>query len=256
MRRSKKPGKTALRILRVLKDNPEGLDIAEIRALVPGSEGEEHFNRRLRDLYPVYYIERTRAGTRTVYKYIKKWKPEEYIYENITKKQRARILHKAGGRCQMCGRTIDSDGVKLHVDHKIPKKWGGNSDDDNLWVICSDCNEGKKHYFSSFNSELMKAIINNSSVHWRIALLMKSQINEWIECDIIEFVANAKEVQADWKKRLRELRYFGLKIKSGRLKKGNRTVSHYKLTNWKKLPRDLSKAAREYEKTRADKRKT
>jgi hypothetical protein len=53
------------------------------------------------------------------------------------------ILKEYDYQCQICGRTAHEDGVKLHVDHKLPKARGGTNDPENLWVLCKDCNLGK-----------------------------------------------------------------------------------------------------------------
>lgn len=58
---------------------------------------------------------------------------------------RYRILRRDGYRCQMCGRDA-SDGVKLEVDHKIPRSRGGTDTEVNLWTLCFDCNRGKRDY--------------------------------------------------------------------------------------------------------------
>lgn len=52
------------------------------------------------------------------------------------------VLKRDKSTCQLCGRD-PSNGVTLHVDHRIPLAKGGTNDLDNLWVLCSDCNLGK-----------------------------------------------------------------------------------------------------------------
>ena len=54
------------------------------------------------------------------------------------------ILKRDGFRCQICGRSA-ADGVKLHVDHKIPISKGGLTTWDNLRTLCQDCNLGKSN---------------------------------------------------------------------------------------------------------------
>ena len=56
---------------------------------------------------------------------------------------RFRILKRDGYRCQLCGRTAQ-DGVKLEIDHKIARSKGGDDTEGNLWVLCFDCNRGKR----------------------------------------------------------------------------------------------------------------
>lgn len=68
--------------------------------------------------------------------------PKKDRAKTVDLKQRARILKRDGSICQMCGAGIE-DGVKLHVDHRVPRAKGGTSDDDNLWTLCHMCNGGK-----------------------------------------------------------------------------------------------------------------
>lgn len=62
----------------------------------------------------------------------------------MTGSKRMRILRRDGFRCQMCGRKAnEEDGLTLHIDHKMPLAKGGSNSDENLWVLCSECNEAK-----------------------------------------------------------------------------------------------------------------
>jgi hypothetical protein len=151
----------------------------------------------------------------------------------------------------MCGRTVDDDQIKLHIDHKVPREWGGATEEENLWALCSTCNEGKRNYIASFDPELMKHVLSHESVHRRLVELLHSKLGDWVDCDLLEFVANFEDYQTDWRKRLRELRYFGLEIDTSREKRDRRTVSLYRLRNWAELPEDLSEAARRFEVVRA-----
>lgn len=56
---------------------------------------------------------------------------------------RFRILKRDGYRCQICGATAQ-DGVKLEVDHKVPRAKGGPTVIENLWALCFPCNRGKR----------------------------------------------------------------------------------------------------------------
>jgi len=53
------------------------------------------------------------------------------------------IMARDGFRCRYCGRSPQQDGVKLVVDHIIPKDKGGTDDPSNLITACQDCNIGK-----------------------------------------------------------------------------------------------------------------
>jgi len=238
-------------ILAALQESPEGLDIEEIRQRAKFQGAQEELTRRVRELRPFYDVPCVRDGGRYVYR-LRGERPEgEWEFGEISSTQRARILGHAAGRCQMCGRTVKEDGVKLQVDHKVPQSWGGSSEDDNLWALCSDCNGGKKNYYASFESGLMRKILTHKSVHRRIAELLRSKQGEWVECDLIEFVASFDSSQTDWRKRLRELRYMGLTVEVRRRKAQKRNISEYRLTNWAELPDDPSAFTREYERRRA-----
>lgn len=62
---------------------------------------------------------------------------------NIPAHVRYSLLDKAKGRCSDCGRTVDDDGIVLHIDHIIPVCQGGSNNPDNLRVVCAACNLGK-----------------------------------------------------------------------------------------------------------------
>ena len=62
--------------------------------------------------------------------------------ESISKSRRFAVFKRDGNKCQLCGRSQD-DGVKLHVDHRVPLAKGGSNEDENLWTLCEDCNLGK-----------------------------------------------------------------------------------------------------------------
>ena len=53
-----------------------------------------------------------------------------------------RVIKKAKGRCVDCGCTAE-DGVKMHIDHKVPLFKGGTNDFDNLCLRCERHNLGK-----------------------------------------------------------------------------------------------------------------
>lgn len=55
---------------------------------------------------------------------------------------RFRVMKRDGYKCQMCGKTAQH-GVELEVDHKVPVSKGGDNSDENLWVLCLNCNRGK-----------------------------------------------------------------------------------------------------------------
>ena len=238
------------KILAVLKANPAGMDIHEIRAIVSPDDPQQHLDRRLRDLDPHYIIERRRDRRRLVYRLVGDRPAGEWDYAVIPKDLRARALKD--GRCGMCGRTVAEDGVKLHVDHRIPREWGGQTVAENLVALCSACNEGKRNFFSTFDIQEMKECIHFKSPHVRMALLLKLKKGEWVDSDYLEFVANFNDYQDDWQKRLRELRDLGLVIENRKIPTESRTLSQYRLTRWKNLPPEdqIRRVIREQERSR------
>jgi len=57
---------------------------------------------------------------------------------------RYKVLCRDRFRRQICGRSPAKDiGVELHVDHVLPWSKGGQNTEENLRVLCFDCNLGK-----------------------------------------------------------------------------------------------------------------
>jgi 5-methylcytosine-specific restriction endonuclease McrA len=227
-------------ILEVLKANPHGLDIDELRKLVQFKGNQYEFGRRIRGIYAHYAIQRYRDGRRFIYKYIGS-RPEGSLDDApISKTLRAKILHDYGERCQMCGKTVAEDHIKFHIDHKIPREWGGKTVAENLWPLCSECNEGKKNYFATFDAGLMARILSKKSVHVRIALLLKAKAGEWVDSDLLQFVANFGDFQEDWQRRLREVRESGLPIEHENRRVARRVKSFYRISADAEIPRALA----------------
>lgn len=63
----------------------------------------------------------------------------------IGKAIRFSIFKRDGYLCQLCGNSA-KDG-KLELDHKVPVSKGGTNAPENLWVLCFDCNRGKRDSF-------------------------------------------------------------------------------------------------------------
>jgi hypothetical protein len=66
--------------------------------------------------------------------------------EPIKPSVRFQVFKRDNYACQMCGASA-ADGVKLEIDHIIPVSKGGQNDEDNLQVLCRDCNIGKSDSF-------------------------------------------------------------------------------------------------------------
>ncbi|MES2931617.1 MAG: HNH endonuclease signature motif containing protein [Patescibacteria group bacterium] len=215
----------------------KSLSISEIRSLLGLVSGEqEHLNRRLRDLYGAFEIERTRRGRDTLYRLVSRAENPHQTAGRISAKVRAWILRDQ--RCKQCGRTPSEDKIKLHVDHIIPQEWGGTDAEENLQALCSECNEGKKNFYSSFNefAESIKQAISYDEPHKRIGELLKAFNGKPVPSDLLEVVAKAKQYQDDWQKRMRELRELGWDYSFEKRREGSRVRTYYVLLHSESWP--------------------
>ena len=263
-----KPGQIHLKIIEVMKRFPDGLSGGQIREELAKegllAEQQTHLDRRKRDLNKWFLIGKEttlrEAGGKKyaviVYKYLGERK-KILDQGQVNLQIRAEVIHSAHGRCQMCGRDVEHDGVKLVVDHKKPRVWGGTNDRANLWAICVECNAGKKDYFSSLNAkpETMRKVMDSESVHVRIGELLKaSGVGKRTPSSLLEVVAN----QDDWQKRLLELRYpvIGWEIDT-HLYKGmsGKKQSDYILRSYAPWPDNPAEAIRKFEIERHKKNK-
>ncbi len=121
--------------------------------------------------------------------------------DNIDAKTRYRIMQRDNSICQRCGRGI-SDKVKLAVDHKIPVDMSGDGSDDNLWILCEECNLGKKHWFSDQNAEEMKLLFKEKSGSKRLEMFFDMHPNELLEPSKLSVVSGIR----DWERTLRLIR--------------------------------------------------
>jgi len=119
----------------------------------------------------------------------------------INDKLRYAVLHRDGSVCQRCGRT-PKDGIKLVVDHKIPVDWGGKTELDNLWPLCTECNGGKKNFFSDYDAGIMKQIVLLDSGWQRLKRFFELVPNEIIEPIKLDVVSGIR----DWERTLRAIR--------------------------------------------------
>lgn len=78
-----------------------------------------------------------------VYRYDPK-KVSKKELQDFTVAQKAAILKRDGYKCVQCGMG-KKEGVDLHVDHIIPKDFGGEATIENGQTLCSRCNFLKKN---------------------------------------------------------------------------------------------------------------
>jgi hypothetical protein len=142
----------------------------------------------------------------------------------------------------MCGRTVVEDAVKLHIDHRVPRDWGGETEEDNLWAVCSECNEGKKHFFASISDPRIRQAMNHKNVHMRIGELLKQFVGKEVPKQYLQFVAAFSH--EDWEKRMRELRELGWRYRFVRRKEKGRDRTYFILDHFEPWPSEPAAAIR------------
>ncbi|MEG8180418.1 HNH endonuclease [Nocardia terpenica] len=227
---------------------PTRVEITEFLAGTTGKRRSQ-WDRRLRELYPHFRIDKTseRIPRYTLVAREKRTGTDARISGRI----RAQVLQPR--RCAMCGRTPLDDGVKLVVDHKVPQAWGGSNDVDNLQPLCAECNAGKKDYFKTFDqfAEQIRQAASYDEPQRRIGeLLLAFGTEQWIRSDLLAIVANAKEFQEDWHRRLRDLRFIGWDYTHQKRREGGRVRSYYRLTRSAPWPDNIIAAIRAEEASR------
>jgi biotin operon repressor len=125
----------------------------------------------------------------------------EHTARDVNAKQRYRILQRDNSICQRCGRT-PAQGVQLVIDHKIPSEWGGSNDDENLWTLCTECNGGKKNWFSDQDTDLMREVLKQRSGRARLRKMFELNPNKPIDVSILHAVSGIR----DWTRTVRDIR--------------------------------------------------
>ena len=227
------------------------ITMPEIRTILHLEGQQEHLDRRVRDLYGAFEISRVKRGNETTYELIGRTDKLNQTGGHISKTVRAYVLRAQ--LCAQCGRTPLEDGVKLHVDHILPQAWGGTDDPENLQPLCSECNEGKKNYYSSFNeyADQIQLAATYAEPHRRMGELLKAFNGTPVPSELLEVVANSQQYQDDWQKRLRELREIGWRYRFEKRKEGNRFKTYYILEHFEPWPEgSISSAIRIAEETK------
>jgi hypothetical protein len=152
----------------------------------------------------------------------------------------------------MCGSTAARHGAILVADGNRPGNWGSADEPGEIWVICEECDAGRRGYFNSVNvdAELIRRVTSHKSVHMRIGELLKAiGVGTPVHSPLIEDVAG----QSGWKARLRELRYpvIGWEIEA-RPHSGPFLKRHcdYVLLRHRPWPEDPTGTIRRFEKER------
>ena len=64
---------------------------------------------------------------------------------------RARVSEAARYRCGYCLSAEAIVGSPMEIDHLIPESLGGTTDEQNLWLACSVCNDSKSKRISALD---------------------------------------------------------------------------------------------------------
>lgn len=126
--------------------------------------------------------------------------PKDDTY--ISNKLKALVMIRDNSTCQMCGKTVKHDHIRVQIDHIVPRSWGGKTELENLQVLCSDCNEGKKNFVESENPDLMKEISAATSTKERLRLYFEYYKDKPIEVGKLAVIAKTRE----WTRQLRYIR--------------------------------------------------
>lgn len=220
--------------------------MAEIRLFATDALGEpqEHIDRRLRELRRYFVIPAVPQKSGNPRYQLQGWARNPSVAETVVS-LRVRAIVLAPQRCFQCGRTPKDDGVKLVVDHRIPRSWGGGNEIENLQPLCEDCNAGKRDYFQTYDihAEQIRKAIGYSEPQKRIGELLKAFDGEWVRTDLLGIVASAQEYQEDWQRRLRDLRFLGWEIESQkRYQEGARVWTYYRLEHAEPWPTNIHEA--------------
>lgn len=217
-------GKRAL-IYKVLYENRDGpgLTYDEIQQRLPEYRGRIQFQRRVRDLRKYFVIEQLHNGPEVRHRLVR---VRDTFADSgaISGRLRAKVLEK--GRCYRCGKTPEEDGVKLRVDHRIPREWGGPTEEWNLQPLCDRCNREKKDRLSEYDKykEKISAAIQHEEVQKRIGELLLAFEGEPVPSDLVQLVASAGRYRNDWERRFRELRTLGWDVRVKKVYKDGKPI--------------------------------
>lgn len=73
-------------------------------------------------------------------------KPKKRTNRTANLRQRFRVMKRDNFSCVLCGSSpANKPGCELHIDHIVPWSHGGETVEDNLRTLCSDCNLGRSN---------------------------------------------------------------------------------------------------------------
>ncbi len=76
----------------------------------------------------------------------------------IPKALRQKVSNQAHHRCGYCLTSETIVGTLMEIDHIVPKSFGGLTEEANLWLTCSQCNDHKNNRVSGFDASTGKIV--------------------------------------------------------------------------------------------------
>jgi 5-methylcytosine-specific restriction endonuclease McrA len=227
----------AYRFLYERRDDPPTM--AEWRSHAASALGKanEQTDRRLRELRDNFVVRCVRHRRRSVY--LLEARKVNQSDQQISPRLEVEVYTTKGRRCQMCG-LGPADGMKLQIDHIIPRAWGGLSVLENLEPLCERHNHGKQAFFATYDEHghAIRRAMAEPDVWRRIGELLKAFSAQGLDVpsDLVALVAGQYN-RGDPARRLRELRTaLGWVIHSRKYKEDGRTKTRYRLERWQPWP--------------------
>ena len=86
----------------------------------------------------------------------------------IPKALRLRVATQANHRCGYCLTAEDISGMPMEIDHLMPESLYGATEEDNLWLACSQCNKHKSHRITAIDPQTdeMVLLFNPRAQDW------------------------------------------------------------------------------------------
>jgi hypothetical protein len=222
---------------------PTGAEIGfYLEAAASGSPSTDRVLRSLRTHFDIAAVVDRHGDERYE---LRGWAPHRQVETGPAISSRRRAQALAPGLCAQCGKTPLKHGVVLEVDLKVPPEWGGTTDPENLQPLCKDCLEGKRQYQETYitYSEQIRHAASFDEPQRRIGELLLALRDEWVPSELIGIVASAKEYQADYEKRTRELRLLGWDYEVRKAHdEGARIRVYYRLTRSAPWPENIHAA--------------
>lgn len=79
------------------------------------------------------------------------------------------VRQRASGRCEYCGLAEEDDVYAFHIEHVVPMKHGGGSEEGNLALACHQCNLHKGSNLSGLDPDTgaLTPLFNPRQDEWK-----------------------------------------------------------------------------------------